>query len=89
VALDSANSCDAPAATPMLSSASDCILFNAISTPISGAASRVEFPPIPDVSDHATLPDVEILAPEVGSPLHFAARARRRNYDHNRHFQDR
>jgi hypothetical protein len=33
----------------------------------------MEFPPLPDLSEHATLSNVEILELEVGSPLHVAA----------------
>ena len=89
VASDSAGSCDATMVTPTWSSACDYNLFNAISTLAPGAAPRVEFPPLPDVSNHARLHDIKILEPDVRVPLHVASRARRRNYNHNWHFQDR
>jgi hypothetical protein len=73
VATDNATSCEAPPATPAASSETDYVLLNAISTP---APNWVEFPPLPDLSENAALPDVEILEPHVGSPLHVAARAR-------------
>jgi hypothetical protein len=89
VASNSTASCEALLAIPTWSSTYDCILLNAISTLAPCASLWVEFLPLLDLSEHATLPDVEILKLEVGSPLHIAAKTRQQNYDQNRHFQDR
>jgi hypothetical protein len=69
VATDSAASCNTPLATPAASSKTDCVSLNAISTQ---APDRMEFPPLPNLSENAVLPNVEILEPHVGSTLHVA-----------------
>jgi hypothetical protein len=74
---DSAASCEGLPATPTQSSTSNCILLNAILTPVPCAPLWMEFPPLPDLSEHATLSNVEILELEVGSPLHVAASTKR------------
>jgi hypothetical protein len=53
-----------------LSSQSDCVLLNTLSTPIP-ALERA--------------PSVEVVDPAVASPLHAATRQRRQVYEHNRH----
>jgi hypothetical protein len=56
-----------------LSSQSDCVLLNNVSTPA----------PAPDRA-----PSVEIVDPAVASPLHAAARQWHLGYERNRHWQD-
>jgi hypothetical protein len=70
---DSAGSNATRPAEPALSSPSDCIILNAISTPI-GAVDQV--------------PDFQIVDPVIATPIHAAARQRSRTYEHNHHWQD-
>ena len=85
VGSDSAASCKISLPTPTGNSTLDDVLLNVIST---RAPKHVEFPPVADLSEHATILDVHILEFDVGSPLYIIARARYHNYEHNRHFQD-
>jgi hypothetical protein len=70
---DSAGSNAIRPTEPALSSSSDCIVFNAISTLI-GAVDQV--------------PDFQIVDPVIATPIHVVARQWRRTYEHNRHWQD-
>jgi hypothetical protein len=72
VAASSGSNDDQPV-EPATSSPSDCVLLNGMSTPI----------PVPEEA-----PDVQIVDPVLATPLHAAARQRRRAYDQNRHWQD-
>jgi hypothetical protein len=68
---DSAGSNATRPAEPALSSLSDCIILNVISTPI-GAADQV--------------PDFQIVDPVIATLIHAAARQRSRTYEHNCHW---
>jgi hypothetical protein len=59
---------------PDASSTSDCMLLNAISTPVTPS-------PLPE-------PDIQVLDPSFASPSHELARKRKKSYELNRHFQD-
>ena len=57
-------------AEPALSSSGDCIVLNAISTPIRTVDQ---------------VPDLQIVDPMVAMPFHAAARQWHRAYEHNHH----
>jgi hypothetical protein len=59
---------------PGASSASDCVLLNAISTPVTQS-------PLPE-------PNIQVLDPVFASPSHELARKRKKSYELNMHFQD-
>jgi hypothetical protein len=66
----------APAGSSVASASqsSECVLMNAISTPVK-ASVLVE-------------PDLQVLDPVLASPSHELARKRKKGYELNRHFQD-